>query len=458
MSLISIGSMTVDGRSRSLNAQRLINCYAEKAPMGSQSELVIRSSPGLATFATVGTGPIRGMHVMGGVLFVVTGNDLYSIDSGGAGTLRGAAATIAGTGAVQMASNLIGELVIVNSSGTGWVWDGSLLQSISSLDADFGNDAISVTFLDQFMVYGRINSGQVFASDLNNAKSYDALSFATAEFADDDVTEVYSHAGLLWVFGEKTTERWYNAGTIPFAFLRIGGSVLTSIGGTRGTVADVDEALYWHSPDGFVYQAVGFNPRRISTEAIENRIAGWTNLQGFTYKQEGHAFYLLSATEGCVVYDAATELWHENQTFNIPRWRASSYARVYNKHLVGDYLIGRVYEMSLENFADGTIALQRKIIIPPIHNNGLRVSMSEAQVVFEHGVGLTSGQGSDPQVILDYSDDGGQSYKNERWAGIGKIGEYQKRAIWRRLGSFRLRNYRLTYSEPTPFTIYGARV
>lgn len=454
--MIPIGSMTADGRSRSLNAERLINLYPEKAPPDSQSPLVLRSAPGLSTFSTIGTGPIRGTHNMGGVLFVVTGNDLYSVDSAGTGTLRGA--SITGTGAVQMASNLIGELVVVNESGTGWVWDGTLLQSISSLDADFGDDAISVTFLDQYMVYGRINSGQVFASDINNAKSYDALSFATAEFADDDVNEVYSHAGQLWVFGNKTTEIWYNAGTIPFAFLRIGGAVFTSIGGTRNTIADVDEALYWHSPDGIVYQAVGLQPRRVSTEAIEHRIKDWTNLRGFAYKEEGHAFYILSASEGCVVYDARMELWHERQTFDLPRWRADNYVRIYGKHLVGDYVIGRIYEMSLSNYADGAAPLQRRIVTPPIHNDGRRVSMSEAQIIFEHGRGLTTGQGSDPQVVLDWSDDGGHDYYNERWAGLGKIGEYRKRAIWRRLGNFRLRNYRITYSDPTPYTIYGARI
>jgi len=455
--LIPVGSTTQDGRSKALNAERIINMYAESGGPDSRSQLVLRSCPGLGTFTTLGAGPIRGMHDMAGVLFIVTGNDLYSVDSAGAGTLRGSAGTITGTGAVQMGSNLNGELVICNSSGTGWVWDGSSLASISGIDSDFGDDAGSVTFMDQYLVFSRLSSGQVFASDLNNAKSYNALSFGTAEAADDNAIQVYAFQGNIWVFGTKTAEVWYNAGTSPFPFARIPGAVL-QVGGVLNSVADIDDTLYWTSPDNIIYQSVGLQRRRISTEPIENRIASWTGHRAFAYKQEGHAFYVLSANEGCVCYDAGTQLWHERQTYGLSRWRGTTYVNIYGKHLVGDVILGRVHEMSLGTYTENGNILQRRIITPPLHNDGRRVSMSEAQIVFDHGKGLTTGQGSDPQVILDWSDDGGYSYGNQRWASVGKIGEYRKRAIWRRLGSFRERNYRITYTDPTEFSIFGARV
>lgn len=454
--MIPAGSFIANGRSRSLNAARLVNLFPEFPVPDSRSKIVLRSTPGLSTFATIGVGPIRGEHVMDGVQFIVTGNDLYSVDSGGTGTLRGASGTIAGTGFVSMASNLNGELVITNSAGTGWIWDGATLSAISAGDADFTDDATNVTFLDQYILYGKSGTGQVFASDLNDATSWDALSFATAEANDDDVIWVYGFGGNVWVFGAETTEIWYNAGTSPFAFARIDGAVLEDIGGIANTVADVDNAIYWHAPDGNVYRAQGLQPERVSTHEIEFTIKDWTNHYAFAYKEEGHAFYVLGADDGCVVFDAATRLWHERETFTVGRWRANSYVKVYDKHLVGDYLIGRIYEMSLANHDDGGNALQRRVISPPIEAGGNRVSMSNLQVHFEHGVGLTSGQGSDPQVILDWSDDGGKTWSNEKWASIGKIGEYLKRAIWRRLGSFRYRVFRVTYSDPTPFTVYGA--
>lgn len=63
---------------------------------------------------------------------------------------------------------------------------------------------------------------------------------------------------------------------------------------------------------------------------------------------------------------------------------------------------------------------------------------------------------SDPQAILDWSDDGGRTWSNEHWVSIGKIGEYQQRAKWRRLGSSRNRTFRLTITDPVPVEIMAA--
>lgn len=458
--MIPFALMTANGRSVSLNAQRVINMYAEKAGAGAQSEIVLRSTPGLGTFATEGSGAVRGLHRMNisnaETVFAVIGNDLYEIDSNGSGTLRGAAGTITGTGFVSMTSNAIDELMIANSAGTAWLWDNSTLATVVSHDADFTDDATSLTFLDQYFIFSKANTGQVHAFDLNTGKSYDPLSFATAEAAADNVVQVYAFGGNLWAFGELTTEILYNSGAVTFPFERIPGAVFEDIGGVLNTVADVDNAIHWLAPDGVVYAATGLQPTRISTHDIEFRIRGWTNHYAFTYKDEGHAFYVLGADQGCVVFDRTTGFWHERESFTVGRWRANSYVFAYGKHLVGDYLIGRVYEMSLSNYADGTNALQRRIVSPPLHRDGAYMTVSMLQVHFEHGYGLTSGQGSDPQVILDWSNDGGKIYGNEHWARIGKIGEYRKRAVWRRTGRFRTRVYRMTYSDPTSFTIYGA--
>ena len=490
--MIPVGAFTANGRSKSLNAARLVNLYPEFPVPDSRSKVILRSTPGLEEWVTVGTGPIRGVHVMAGLLFAVSGTNLYSIASDGTATLRGSAGTIAGTGPVSMASNFAGELVITNSSGTGWIWNGSTLQALSSVDADFTDDATNVTFVDQYILYGKKNTGQVFASDLNDATSWSALSFASAEADEDNVSFVYGFSGYVWVFGDKTTEVWYNAATSPFAFARIQGAVMNDIGGVANTVADIDNTLYWRAPNGNVYRARGLQPERISTHEVEFNIKGWTNHYAFAYMDEGHAFYVLGADEGCYVFDATTNLWHERETFTVGRWRAQNYVNIYGKHLVGDYLIGRIYEMSLENYADGANSLQRKVVSPPIEANGEWVAFSHLQVHFEHGVGisgppatefyleqaldedglplldesgqpillelsrLTDPQGSDPQVVLRWSDDGGNTWSNEHWGATGKIGEYEKRTYWNAMGSARKRVYELTYTDPTKFAIYGA--
>ena len=81
---------------------------------------------------------------------------------------------------------------------------------------------------------------------------------------------------------------------------------------------------------------------------------------------------------------------------------------------------------------------------------------NQLEVEFEAGVGLATGQGSDPQAVLDWSDDGGHTWGNEHWVDIGEIGEYKARAVWRRLGRSRNRTYRLTVSDPVKVVILGA--
>jgi hypothetical protein len=65
----------------------------------------------------------------------------------------------------------------------------------------------------------------------------------------------------------------------------------------------------------------------------------------------------------------------------------------------------------------------------------------------------------DPQAVLQWSDDGGHTWSNERFASIGKIGEKKKRGpIWRRLGCARDRVYRVKISDPVKVVMIGAEI
>ena len=76
----------------------------------------------------------------------------------------------------------------------------------------------------------------------------------------------------------------------------------------------------------------------------------------------------------------------------------------------------------------------------------------------ETGIGLATGQGSDPQVMLRWSDDGGETWSNEHWRSAGKIGVYKARVLWNRLGSSRDRVYEITMSDPVPWRIIDAMI
>jgi hypothetical protein len=78
------------------------------------------------------------------------------------------------------------------------------------------------------------------------------------------------------------------------------------------------------------------------------------------------------------------------------------------------------------------------------------------QLDIETGVGLTVGQGSDPVVVLRWSNDGGHTWSNERTGHIGVQGAYDQRVLWNRLGHARDRVYEVSGTDPVKIVITGA--
>ena len=69
--------------------------------------------------------------------------------------------------------------------------------------------------------------------------------------------------------------------------------------------------------------------------------------------------------------------------------------------------------------------------------------------------------GYNPQVMLRWSDDGGHTFSNEHWKSMGRIGNYGKRTIWRRLGAtmkIRDRVYEVSGTDPVRIYIMGAEL
>ncbi len=78
-----------------------------------------------------------------------------------------------------------------------------------------------------------------------------------------------------------------------------------------------------------------------------------------------------------------------------------------------------------------------------------RVFHDRLAIVCDVGVGLTSGQGSDPQIMLDYSDDGGITWLSLPNRSLGPIGQYGVQVHWDGLGSsLKPRVFRAAVSDP----------
>ena len=445
-------AQSYQARSLPASSQRLINWYMEAVPEFESDQFPVHSAAGLKLRNTL-SGPIRGLHVMKSVLYAVAGGSLHKVPESGPTEFLGA---ISGVDPVSMANN--GTQIVIVHDLKGSVFDGTDVLPIT--DPDFPG-ASSVTFQDGFFIFTRPDSGQFFLSALFDAFNYDALDFATAEGSPDNAVMVLSDHRELWVFGDDTTEVFFNSGAaFPFerqAFIEQG------IGATRGATK-LDNSIIAYGDDGVVYRYQNLTPVRLSNHFVEESIRGYADkesLNVFTYVLDGHKCVVFAWDEGCWVIDLTTGLWHERASkdsngFDLNRWRACCGVRAYKRNLVGDFENGNIYELDLETADENGTAIKRRAVSAKVGDSVVTQFMGSLEMVTETGVGLTTGQGINPKIMLRWSDDGGRTWGNEHWRDLGKQGNYDQRVRWDRLGSFESRVFEAVVSDPVKVSIIAA--
>jgi hypothetical protein len=163
------------------------------------------------------------------------------------------------------------------------------------------------------------------------------------------------------------------------------------------------------------------------------------------------------------VYDVSTGLWHErayrNPSLNtLTRWRPSCHLFFGGMNLVGDYENGNIYELRMDVYTDNGDPILRQRRTQGTSADGKRVFYGPLTVDMETGVGLTLGQGSDPLLMLRYSNDGGHTWSNEKTRSMGGVGEYGARVRFGPSGAGRNRVWEVSLTDPVKFALLGADV
>lgn len=445
-------------RSVPVSAQRLINWFPEQEPRDAKAPVICMPTPGLVEFFEPEVGALtRGLHVMGSYLYGVIGQAVWRIDVNGDGLNLG---NITSGGAVSMDDNGLQLVIVVPETGEAWVVTTSTLTQIS--DPDFLG-ATAVTCVDGFHVFSRPNSTQFFISDLNDATAYDPLAFASAEGSPDNLIAPMRVGRELWLFGERSTEIWSNTGGSPMPFSRITGAYVDRGIAARFSLATRNNQVLWLGEDRVVYRNDGANPTRISTHAIEQAFAGYdtvSDARGWIYEQEGHSFYVLHFPDAgdTWVYDIATQSWHERESEGYGTWRCIDGTPFAGAIIGGDAQNGRLYVIDPTVSDELGDPIIRTAIGPVAQNEGRRMSFHSVEVDMETGVGLQTGQGSDPVVWLSYSDDAGRTWSNQIERPLGRVGKYRNRVIFNRLGMSRARVLKLEMSDPVRTTLIAANI
>lgn len=452
------------GRSVSASAQRLINLFPEiDESGGGKGRIIYHGTPGSILFCDLGTGlPVRAEYSLNGLAFAISGTGFYEIFSNGTFVSRG---TVSGLGIAQIVGN--GTQMLVLSGGFIYVYNTST-HAFTAVDPGFTVQSIS--FMDLYFIASEANSQKIWISSILDGLTWNALDFASKEGYPDNLQGVFADHRELWLFGQETTEPWRDIGNPDFPFERIPGAHIEQGLVSIETVQKLDNTIFWVHKDargqGSVWRGQGYSPLRVSNHAVEYWLGTSTDLsaaKSYSYVQEGHSFYVLYVPdlETTWAYDVAVNMWHERSYFDAGSHTphlAQCHCQAFGKHLAGSREDGKIYQLDLDTYTDNTAAIRRERVSPHVHNETKWIFYPEFILDMEVGVGLISGQGSDPQMCLQYSDDGGKTWSNEHWEPMGAQGKYKQRVHWHRLGRSRNRAFRVFTTEPVKQTWIDAHL
>lgn len=444
------------GRSTNVNAQVCQNLFPIADKEGGKSVLSLMGTPGLKSFCVPGPSlEVRGMVVLGVYLYATIGQKVYRIDAGGTATAQGGS-LLTYSGPVWMTHN--GTQIMIVDGQYGYILESATVTRIT--DADFPTPR-GLAYQDGYFIVPVASSAQFYVSASYDGTAWDATDFATAEAYPDNLVAVVSAKRELWLLGANSYEVWYNSGA-TFPFDRIAGANNTIGCGAAASAAEREGVVCWLDNNRYVRASSGYDAQKISTSQVDYQIGTYSTVSdavGFLYSQEGATFYILNfPTAGKTwAYDFSTGLWHTRASgANDGRHRANCYALFDGKHCVGDFSNGTIYTYDFSTFTDNGDTIRRVRAAQTLTNDRKNVFHHSLEVEFEAGVGLEDG--SDPQAALQWSDDGGHTWSNERWTSIGKVGEYRNRAVWRRLGCSRERVYKVTVADPVKVVMVGAHL
>ena len=267
------------------------------------------------------------------------------------------------------------------------------------------------------------------------------------------------------------------------------------------------------------YQAIPISTPQVAYQISTYSISDKENAVAIGYSQNGHTYYVITfATAGKTwAYDFSTGYWAERSSYSAVgvygKWRGNAYAHFNGKHLIGDFELGNVYELDADTYTDNFHSIERTRIAQNIHESQKFIKHKQLNLDMQMGTGFTPDDSgsyppsvaaydsglayetghcciydskyyvsilgsnidhqppdtdwwdeveatlwtcADPQVMISWTDDMGNTWSTERTADIGTDPTEKKRISMRNFGRARNRNYKLKTVAPVKVVVLGA--
>ena len=462
--------ISLGGSDRDFNSvkarQGAVNLLPEIAKDGQYA--TVKDSFGLTLLSTLTDFPGRSnLFVNSGFMYCVSGATLFRVDEFGVATALG---VVNGSGRAQIFANGApgdNQIMILNGIGQGFVYtNGAGLVQIT--DPNFFA-TVSGTVLNERGIFVRRDTNEFFLSDVTDFAAYNPLSFGSAEQNPDNLRAAIKKNSGVWFLNTESIEFWQSvdSATLPLR-------VVTGASKERGIAADASlakagEVFCWFADDNTVRVIDGQQMTTISGLDFELKVRGdgTPNFPGFSVTDDAigffidgpaHKIYCLTfPTEGFTwAYDFATQLEHTRQSEGLGFWRVGA-AALFNNKLYGlDIVKGLIYELDQGAKDENGEIMRRVLTLPSI---SFPVDWTLPHIEFEMEVGQTTDPTANPVMIVEYSKDGGYTYRAHSSISLGDFGEHAKRVVLRQFGRIvRHKDFilRLTITDATRFQAYNA--
>lgn len=455
-------------RSESLpvSAQQAINCYPVVAEVASLVSEYVVGIPGIEEFAEIAGSNLqaRGFHVMNGIAYSVNGAGLYRINSDGTNDSLGA---IAGTANVSMADNGT-QLCILIPGGNGYIFTESpdTLTQITDVDFTANGAPQYVVYCDGYFVF-TTDEKKFIVSALNDGLSYDALDFGSAESDPDAAVCPAKYKNQLFIMGVTTAEAQQNIGGAGFPFQRSGLFLDKGVAAPLSVINAQDSLMFVGggvNETPAIWALVGNGTQKVSTNAIDAMLQALTDaevadIRAWTMGMKGSYFVGFALPTRTIVYEMATKRWSEWQSYlnsELGLYRVFSIGTAYGEILCNDVIDGRIGRLDPLIYSEYGENIIHQIVTMPFAQKMTSLFFPMLELTVESGMG--NADDPDPEVTLERSTDGGKTWTYPRPKSMGRIGEYNRRAIWRKNGrASRFECFRFTHSDKTKFVAIQLR-
>jgi hypothetical protein len=323
----------------------------------------------------------------------------------------------------------------------------------------------SITQLDGYFVF-TTGSGQIWTSD-QNAVTVNALSFSTDQ-TSGGLVRCITWGGRVIAFGNKASSVWSNAATSPFPLAKV-TTIPRGIAGpycASGFEDNFEAGPHFVGDDNKVYRLDGLSPVAVSKpdlDGLVETVSDKTTLEMTSYISRGHAMIELSSATWTWVFNTTTGLWHEKQKYLGGRSRVDGAVYAFNKWLTGDTSSGNMVEITKSSYLDIVEPIQTEVWSKPIQKFPEHIRVASIWIDMATGVGDASGTdpiATDPDIEIDWSDDGGQTFSTPRLKKIGRQAVGGTRVRVNQCGRTKSqgRIIRVKQSSPVHFGLMGGQV